>query len=165
MVYGAFSSSCNGRITDDEFYTRREDIDNILKYYKLIDKKVYLCCDSDNSNYVKYCIDNKINYINTSDDYKNHEDLFNWSDVIITNPPFSKFAEFYRYIKKFNKKFIILCSTLSLANNELVKDCLNERLKVIDKVRYFIRPDGAKRSVNAVCITNIMNKDKEWRKI
>lgn len=162
MVSGAFLTSTNGKKTDDEFYTRMEDIEEILKPFNLKDKQIYLCCDSEESNFVKYCESKNLNYINTSNDYKENESIFKNCDVIITNPPFSKWAEFFRYILKFDKKFIILCSTLSLSNKEFVELNTNEEARIIYKVRYFIRPDGTKKSASACVITNIMRRDTEW---
>lgn len=90
MANGAFISSHNGKRTDDEFYTRIEDIGEILEPFNLKDKQIYLCCDSEESNFVKYCESKNLNYINTSNDYRENEELFKKCDIIITNPPFSK---------------------------------------------------------------------------
>lgn len=162
MVSGALLTSTNGKKTDDEFYTRMEDIEEILKSFNLKDKEIYLCCDSDKSNFVKYCESKNLNYINTSNDYKENESIFKNCDVIITNPPFSKWAEFFRYILKFNKKYILVCPALSLTNKEFIELNTDEKARIIYKVRDFIRPDGTKKSASAAVITNIMRRDTEW---
>lgn len=90
MSSGLFFSSKNGKKTDDEYYTRMEDVEKILKPFNLKGKRVYMPCDDNRSNFSLYCYLNDINYLFTSDDYKNHEKQFNECDIIITNPPFSK---------------------------------------------------------------------------
>ena len=90
MSRGLLHSSKNGKKTDDEYYTRMEDVETILKPFNLKGKQIYLCCDSEESNFVKYCESNNLNYINTLNDYKENESIFKNCDVIITNPPFSK---------------------------------------------------------------------------
>ena len=162
MSSGLLHSSKNGKKTDDEYYTRMEDVETILKPFTLKDKQIYLCCDSEESNFVKYCESNGLNYINTSNDYKENESIFKNCDVIITNPPFSKWAEFFRYILKFNKKFILVCPALSLTNKEFVELNTNEETRIIYRVKNFIRPDGTKKSATAAVITNIMRRDTKW---
>ena len=162
MSSGAFLTSLNGKKPDDEFYTRMEDVEEILKPFNLKDKEIYLCCDSEKSNFVKYCKSKNLNYVNTSNDYKENESIFKNCDIIITNPPFSKWAEFFRYILKFNKKFIIFCSTFSLSDKEFVELNSNEKARIIKTIKYFIRPDGTKKVACASVITNIMRRDTEW---
>ena len=162
MVSGALLTSTNGKKSDDEFYTRMEDIEEILKPFNLKDKEIYLCCDSEESNFVKYCKSKNLNYVNTSNDYKENESIFKNCDIIITNPPFSKWAEFFRYVLKFDKKFILFCPMLSLCNKEFIELNSNEKARIIYKVKDFIRPDGTKKSAAACVITNIMRRDTEW---
>ena len=162
MANGGFITSKNGKKIDDEFYTRMEDVEEILKPFNLKDKEIYLCCDSEESNFVKYCESNNLNYINTSNDYKENESIFKNCDVIITNPPFSKWTEFFRYILKFNKKWIIFCPALSLSNKDFIELNSNEEARIIKCIKKFIRPDGTKKSACASVITNIMRRDTEW---
>ena len=162
MISGTLLTSRHGKKTDDEYYTRMEDVEEILKPFNLKDKEIYLCCDSEESNFVKYCKSKNLNYVNTSNDYKENENIFKNCDIIITNPPFSKWTEFFRYILKFNKKFIIFCPTLSLGNKDFVEHNSNEKARIIYEVKDFIRPDGTKKRACANVITNIMRRDTEW---
>jgi len=106
---------------DDEFYTQYIDIEKELIHYKdyLKDKIIYCNCDSKNSNFVKYFIDNKDNIqykelIYTSNDYRDNIDLLKKCDVVITNPPFSLLREFVKMLIENNKDFIIVSTLLSL---------------------------------------------------
>lgn len=75
---------------NDEFYTRKEDVEAALPEWDLSNKIVYCCADSKESEFVKYfkqpgkCKE----LIYTSDDFRTHEDLFQRADVIVTNPLF-----------------------------------------------------------------------------
>ena len=105
------AKSILGRIAfDDEFYTRKEDVEAALKRVDLSDKKVYCPCDSEESEFVKYfqqpgkC--KELRY--TSDDFRTHDENWEWADVIVTNPPFSLNTEFGKWIKKFDKRYVIV---------------------------------------------------------
>ena len=104
-----------GRIAfDDEFYTRKEDVEAALARVDLSDKKVYCPCDSEESEFVKYfqqpgkC--KKLRY--TSDDFRTHDENWEWADVIVTNPPFSLHTDFGKWIKKFDKRYVIVSRIL-----------------------------------------------------
>lgn len=108
----------------DEFYTSYEEIELELKHYLpfLKDKIIYSNCDSQNSNFVKYFENNKelIGYKDFyytyfdpetgegSFDSENSKKLLELCDVVITNPPFSKFISFIDLLMKYNKKFLVI---------------------------------------------------------
>lgn len=110
----------------DEYYTRYENVEDIFNRYipegTFKDKIIYSPCDSEQSAFVQYITSRKEQlqykeYIYTSDDYNTHLDLFNYADIIITNPPFSKLnKEFIPILLSVNKLFFIFGSKISLAS-------------------------------------------------
>lgn len=104
-----------GRIAfNDEYYTRKEDVEAGLVRVDLSDKKVYCPCDSEESEFVKYfqqpnkCKELRYN----SDDFRNHPEDWEWADVIVTNPPFSLKTEFGRWISKYDKRYALVSPIL-----------------------------------------------------
>ena len=104
---------------NDEYYTRKEDVEAALSKVDLSDKKVYCPCDSEESEFVKYfqqpgengkpkCKELRYN----SDDFRKHDEDWEWADVIVTNPPFSLQTEFGKYIKRFDKRYIVVSRIL-----------------------------------------------------
>lgn len=125
-----FKKSYFGRIKDieewknsDNYFTSKKMVeyifDKIPKGY-LKDKIIYSFADSDESEFVKYIKSHKElgykEYIYTSDKFQNHEDIFKKADIIITNPPFTCFIEYFNWIKKYNKEFILLNTMQNLLN-------------------------------------------------
>lgn len=84
---------------NDEYYTLMKDVIQHVEVFKkewYKDKIIYCPFSSDKSNFVKYFKEHgkelgikELMY--TSDDYKNHEDLWMKADLVIDNPPFSIF--------------------------------------------------------------------------
>ena len=85
---------------NDEYYTLMKDVIQHVEVFKkewYKDKIIYCPFSSDESNFVKYFKEHgkelgikELMY--TSDDYKNHEDLWMKADLVIDNPPFSIFT-------------------------------------------------------------------------
>lgn len=110
-----YKSIFGGRIAfNDEYYTRKEDVETALSRVDLSDKKVYCPCDLEESEFVKYfqqpgkC--KELRY--SCNDFRVHSLDWEWADVIVTNPPFSLSTEFGKYIKRFNKKYIVVSRIL-----------------------------------------------------
>ena len=86
-------------VKNDEYYTLMKDVIQHVEVFKkewYKDKIIYCPFSSDESNFVKYFKEygkelgiKELMY--TSDDYKNHEDLWMKADLVIDNPPFSIF--------------------------------------------------------------------------
>lgn len=99
---------------NDEYYTRKEDVEAGLARVDLSDKKVYCPCDSEVSEFVKYfqqpgkCKELRFN----SNDFRNHPEDWEWADVIVTNPPFSLATEFGKWIKRFDKRYVLVSRQL-----------------------------------------------------
>lgn len=106
----------------DEYYTTLEEVEYIFNEVireDFTDKIIYCSFDSDESAFVKYISEHKeLGYKEfwyTSDDFKNHEDLIQKCDVIISNPPFSLLhKEILPMFKKYNKKFFLFGSLCNM---------------------------------------------------
>lgn len=110
-VKSIYKALFGGKIAfNDEYYTRKEDVEAGLARVNLSDKKVYCPCDSEESEFVKYfqqpgkCKELRYN----SDDFRNHPEDWEWADVIVTNPPFSLATEFGKWISKYNKRYVLV---------------------------------------------------------
>lgn len=115
-----YKSIFGGRVAfNDEYYTRKEDVEAALSRVDLSDKKVYCPCDSEESEFVKYfqqpgengkpkCKELRYN----SDDFRKHDEDWEWADVIVTNPPFSLATEFGRWISKYNERYVLVSPLL-----------------------------------------------------
>lgn len=115
VVKKIYKSIFGGKIAfNDEYYTRKEDVEAALSRVDLSDKKVYCPCDSEESEFVKYfqqpgkC--KELRY--SSNDFRKHDEDWEWADVIVTNPPFSLQTEFGKYIKRFNKRYVLVSRIL-----------------------------------------------------
>ena len=151
---------------DDEFYTLKEQVEclfnKFLKYKMFENKIVYLPFDGEQSNILKFFRENKqiLKYkqlINTSDDYRNHEDLFIKADIIFSNPPFSLMnKDILPFLEKYNKKFCLFWTVLSYCQRELMNF---DRYKVLELAKYnlekYLRPDGSFSEVQSIVFTNI----------
>ena len=160
------------RIRNDEFYTTKEHVEIIFnKYlhnYDFTNKIVYCPCDGEQSEFVIYLKAHKsdLKYkelIYTSDDFNTHEDIFEKSDVIITNPPFSKLIrQFLPLLKKYNNDFFIFGSQIACSGYLGIVYSENYKpsnIKIIlpieEKEFHFKTPNNDLKAVNIVYVTNI----------
>ena len=121
-------------VKNDEYYTLMKDVIQHVEVFKkewYKDKIIYCPFSSDESNFVKYFKEHgkelgikELMY--TSDDYKNHEDLWMKADLVIDNPPFSIFiSEILPWmIKLWNKQ---LCKN-NLTSTQLTSAWLTSTL-------------------------------------
>lgn len=103
------------RAKNNEYYTKYEDVkffveNSQIKDY-LRDKTVYLPCDTEDSHIYKYLVDNKQTLgikeiLRTSDDYYDHLDLYEKSDVVFTNPPFTGIRKWLSWLDERGIKYI-----------------------------------------------------------
>ena len=165
---------------NDEFYTLREDIDKELQYYEshFAGKVVYCNCDTEESNFYKYFVDNydrlglagllRMNYDSkTGDgDFRGEEsiELLKQADIVVTNPPFSLFREYIAQLMEYEKKFIIVGNKNAIINKEifpLVKD--NKIWFGYTGPNEFALPGGKlTKKVNGLCrwFTNLKHKKR-----
>ena len=173
-----FKKSYFGKIKDieewknsDNYFTSKKMVeyifDKIPKGY-LKDKIIYSFADSDESEFVKYIKSHKElgykEYIYTSDEFQNHEDIFKKADIIITNPPFTCFRDYFNWIKKYNKDFILLNTMQNLFTiGEF--DYNIYRIGNIDKFTTidYITKEKKEVSIPTIClVSNIqLNLDKK----
>lgn len=136
---------------DDEYYTRYVDVEKMLSEFDLTDKIVYCPCDTEKSAFVRYfSLPGKCKeLIYTSDDFHNHADLFEKCDIVVTNPPFSQYVDFWSYIRG---DYILVVPILPYVKiqTEKVPGC-----KFFDAVYQFDRPDGSVKCVRCQWFSNI----------
>lgn len=138
------------KIKTDEFYTQLIDIENELQHYAshFKNKIVYCNCDSKESNFTKYFIDNfsklkikllicttihsnikfvydgisqHIENLKETGDFRSPEcvELLKEADIVVTNPPFSLFREYVAQLMEYEKKFIIMGNINGIAYKEI----------------------------------------------
>lgn len=110
----------------DEYYTTKEEVEyiftQIIDNKQLENKIIYCPCDGDESEFTKWIEEHKDEYklkefLNTSDDFNKHLDIFENADIVITNPPFSKiYTQLLPIIKQTNCKFFLFGSQMSIYN-------------------------------------------------
>lgn len=148
---------------DDEYYTHYGTVEWIVNEFlkdRLEDKIIYCNCDSEQSNFVKYFKAHKeeLKYKDlwfTSDDYRNHYDLMQKCDIIITNPPFSLFNKFYfPDLLKYAKEFFVFSNFLNGYNvNKYIYS--GEIHKLEWSAESFTRPDGSEKLAHVCLLTNM----------
>jgi len=96
---------------DDEFYTQMIDIENCIENFDLNNKVIYCNCDDPSfSNFYKFF---KINFTKLSGLFEYNSNIItdNIDDIIVvTNPPFSLYKEFFNFLMDLKVKFIIIAN-------------------------------------------------------
>lgn len=132
----------------DEFYTQLKDIELEMQHYidYFFDKVVYCPCDSDESMFFHYFMDNfdsfglkrlicssidgmlfdsDCGYWTSVDNGDMFSDemacWFDKADVVITNPPFSHFRDFITLLIEKKKDFIVLGNMNSILTKDIFK--------------------------------------------
>lgn len=137
-------SLANGRYNKkDEFYTKYQDVKFELDHYipQFKDKVIYCPCDTSDSAFVKYFLELEAKGLIKELIYTSYKDGvgtdclsesaidgYRHSDIIVTNPPFSKFREFISILDKLNKKFILWGNSNALTYKPVVKMIKNNRI-------------------------------------
>lgn len=90
------------------------------------------------------------------------QEILKEADIVVTNPPFSRFREMVSLILKFNKKFLLIGNENTFASTEifpLIKD--NLIWTGYNKVKQFLQPDGTTKDFGNICwFTNLeINKE------
>lgn len=161
---------------DDEFYTQYETIvKEIGKCWRpeiFKDKIIYCPCDTDESNFVKFFKDNKDFYgykkllytsindgVSFDSDYC--KELMKKCDIVVTNPPFSMFRQFYKQLLDLGKDFIILGPSTAINYEEVFNSIKDEKVFIGESISNghtkFIKPDGSLKEVNVRWFTTKWN--------
>ena len=84
------------------------------------------------------------------------------SDLVITNPPFSKQDQFIKMLMDLGKKFAIICNMIRLTSDLTIRYAINGELKIIFPYNgggVFTRPNGEEVRVQVIAISNLDNID------
>lgn len=85
-------------------------------------------------------------------------DLLNQCYIVITNPPFSLFREFFSILIKSGKQFLIIGSSTAYICKDIFPLVKNNQVWLgVNRPRNFERPDGSIEEVNSRWWTNIDN--------
>lgn len=197
---------------NDEFYTPYDTIEQEMSHHVsyFTDKTVYCNCDDpDHSNFIRYFIDNfrRLNLkclyatsvtgkltvydgdesvvydIRDGDMFADFcVDVLTRSDVVVTNPPFSRSAELLDLLYRHKKKFLLLMNNNTVIHRHVFPRFINREIWLgatlfTGTFPYFIVPDeftnnirghyrevdGIKyKQVNNICwLTNIQTDDRD----
>ena len=88
--------------------------------------------------------------------------LLQEADIVVTNPPFSLFKDFFNWVINANKKFIILGSKNDVNFGEVINQFKLSKLSLGYSIhsgeRYFNQPDGTKsKGIGVRWFTNVIN--------
>lgn len=141
---------------NDEFYTPNYAIEPLLKY--LNPGSTVLCpFDTENSNYVKYLIQNGHNVIyshiqNGQDFFELSEPNFAGIDYIISNPPYSLKYEVFKRLFEIGKPFAMLVGVVGLFESQkrfnIFKDNKFEIMYFNLRISYFKSYDDQVTKLN-----------------
>ena len=135
------------QVINDEYYTQLSDIETEFKNYDFSGKSVYSPCDDQNSNFVKYFLDNfeklqlkefayscyeshfikvfdgtntKLIPLDVSGDILEPSNLKNYDkfDIIVTNPPFSLINKWVPYLIENTRVDLLILTPLTFYKNK-----------------------------------------------
>ena len=95
---------------------------------------------------------------NGSYDSPSSLEILGRSDIVVTNPPFSKQNQFISMLMSLDKKFAIICNMINFKNNLTTKFLLDGKFKLISAHcggGTFIYADGHEVRVQVSSITNL----------
>lgn len=82
--------------------------------------------------------------------------LLHNSDIVVTNPPFSKFRHYLNLLVESGKKFIIVAPLLALQYKNVFPLIQQRRIWVgHNEVKLFINPQGQEKHITSIWLTNI----------
>ena len=79
-------------------------------------------------------------------------------DIVITNPPFSLFRQYYDTLKKYNKKFIVLGFWMAFACSNVLPDIINKKTFFSNNIVYFFT--GSNKQIMCCWYNNIRSVDE-----
>ena len=140
---------------DDEFYTYYGDVVNIFKYIIDINKyRIILPFNDQLSNFKLYCRRKELNHEVVFNDYKNH--MYRKNDLVVSNPPFSKFREIINYYMDHNIKFLLVAPIHSFTYKNIFNYWKQSKIHFINyNMKHFLRPGGEDQQVECFLMTNL----------
>lgn len=145
------------RAQDDEFYTKREDVENVMKLFEeyniFDDFDFFVCpCDSEESEFVKLLKEWKKPVVFFQDMDKVLEMDGNF--LIFTNPPFSKEVKWMDKIIEKGMKFFVLSNLVTGKRN--LERLISGKMWGFNYGSYnFKHPSGKVRSCPCVWLHNL----------
>ncbi len=163
---------------DDEYYTRKEDIESELPAYQsyIEGKVLYFNCDDEDSPFLEHFFNN-YNYYKYKKIYatgingifikfdgnrtkKNRIDgdfrsesckrILAKSDIVITNPPFSLFRQWLKVIG--TKDFIVIGNKNAISYKDFFPQIKSGRVKLgYTRPNLFHTPDGTLKNLSGLC--------------
>lgn len=178
---------------NDEFYTRIEDIEKELIFYRdhFNNSVVYCNCDNVSSSFpqflsqvqedwgIKKIIATGLNHFNNipvvytklygkepvitpsqcNGEYRSEESLsfLQEADIIVTNPPFSLFRDFFDLLTQYEKKFLVIANINAFSYKNVAPYIIYDKIWTgMTQPSNFYTPEGELKKLNNVCwITNI----------
>ena len=152
------------------------NISNFFKYFvdnfsELKIKKLYATGYRANSNGIKGEYDGttvKITEMNGNGSFCSEEalELFEESDIIVTNPPFSLWRLYFEQVQTYNKKFLILGSILGIVTEKAFPYLVENKVWVGQNiVKRFRKPDGSYQDIGNVMWFTNLEFDKQYTKL
>ena len=95
-------------------------------------------------------------------DSKSSHEILSRSDIVVTNPPFSKQDKFVSMLLSLDKKFLIICNMMNLMQKRTRSYAIDKKIKLITGFMggLFVRPNGEEANVKVVAATNIDNIER-----
>ena len=91
---------------DDEFYTRFDDVEKELDSYDWSNKIIGCPADSEESEFVRFFRTRAKKVIYWQEIFD--EEKYKQVDVIVTNPPFSEYTKYLKFLKELDKPFYLV---------------------------------------------------------
>lgn len=86
------------------------------------------------------------------------DEIMKECDVVITNPPFSVFREYFKNLMDSGKKFLIIAPLLSLSYSVVFDAFLHDKVRLGQHRKshsLFARPDGVGKKIQIIWLTNL----------
>lgn len=89
-------------------------------------------------------------------------ELLKTADVIVTNPPFSRFSDIFSLCVKHNKKFLLIGNKNAILYNDIMLLFMDNKIWLgTNNVKEFVQPDGSiKKFGNIGWFTNLKNNKR-----
>lgn len=110
---------------------------------------------------------NNLTILDGDGDFRSEESIeyLKESDIVVTNPPFSKFRQYIHQLIDYNKKFLVIGNQNALTYKEIFPLLMNNQMWLgFTSVKQFFQPDGTVRKFgNISWFTNLdIEKRHEW---